>query len=287
MASKLPPPVIRDAPRAMAWDEYVPRVTSEWRALLASNASRDESKLQAFLERHPALVPSQFDLGAVLPRAVIAQPLLQGLTVKVPDFMWIHVNSSQIAPVMVEIETPHKRWFRRDGKPHHDFSRALDQISEWKAWIEIEGNKKIFRDFYSIPDRDWRRLTFRPHYILVHGSRLELEANPEANRKRAQQERPSETHMTFERLAPEYKAAHSLCVKIARPEKYEAVSWPPTVGISNGDANQFARIGGKEAAVRASRWLTKERREFLAGRLPHWDEWGRKPGRFEVDWERE
>lgn len=278
MHFKQPPTLVGNSPPAMSWDDYARRVMLEWRALLASDASRDELTLQRFLEQHPSLVPARFDLGSPLPRAVITQPPLEGLGKKKPDFMWVFINSSQIVPLMVEIETPHKRWFcENDGRPHHEFTQALDQISEWKSWIGRGPNQQTFRDYYEIPDREWRRRTFEPIYVLVHGSRVETDANREGSEKRAQAQRQNEVHMTFDRLEPDPKAADLLCVRIGRPGEYVAASWPPTVRIFAGGAEEFERISGKEDAVRASPWLSVERRDFLLRRIPVWDQWARAP----------
>ena len=55
-------------------------LTDQWQALLDSDDSRDESLLQAFLERHPSLIPGadsvDGDAGnAPFPIAVIAKPV--------------------------------------------------------------------------------------------------------------------------------------------------------------------------------------------------------------------
>src|SRR4051812_29021212 len=96
-------------PPPMGWEEYSTRVLAEWRALLARDAADREGALQIFLERHPSLVPGPFSTAGwgesghfPFPAAVISQPPLQGLQRRVPDFMWIAVDSGTISPVLVE-----------------------------------------------------------------------------------------------------------------------------------------------------------------------------------------
>ncbi|WP_322750799.1 MULTISPECIES: hypothetical protein [unclassified Frankia] len=82
----------RTSPGRPDENSYNQFLMKPWQALLDSEASRDESLLQAFLERHPSLLPgSHFvdgDSGhAPLPVAVIAKPKLPGLSDREPDFM--------------------------------------------------------------------------------------------------------------------------------------------------------------------------------------------------------
>ena len=71
-------------PEVTAWEAYEQQLTLTGRTLLESPAARVEGNLQAFLERHPCLVPGFRSMGtpsgnAPYPAAVIRQPKLAGL----------------------------------------------------------------------------------------------------------------------------------------------------------------------------------------------------------------
>lgn len=117
-------------PPPMAWSEYEALILPRWQALLDSKVST-EADFQAFLERHPCMLPGPFGLigqsgHAPYPSAIISQPVLADFTRRVPDFMWIARDSSSIYPVLIEIETPAKPWFRQDGMQHASLTQARE-----------------------------------------------------------------------------------------------------------------------------------------------------------------
>ena len=73
-----------------------------------------------------------------------------------PDFRWIATDSVWLYAVMVEIETPDKRWFIRDGKRkgqlHGDLVHAKSQLDHWKAWFAQPENQTAFLKQYQVPD---------------------------------------------------------------------------------------------------------------------------------------
>ena len=156
-----------------------------WQALLDSEESRDESLLQAFLERHPSLLPGSHSVDgdsghAPFPVAVIAKPKLPGLSDREPDFMWLATDSSSLYPVLIEIETPHKAWFYGDrAEIHSDLTHAHGQLAEWRAWFGRGHNRTAFLDYYDIPP-DLARRQLSPRYVLVHGRRGNFESSSPA-----------------------------------------------------------------------------------------------------------
>ena len=176
----------------MNWEEYARRVTDEWRALLTSQDSTDESRLHVFLERHPSLVPGAFSFPPSghypFPGALISKPPLKGVGEHIPDFMWIAVDSGTVYPVFVEIETPLKRWFTKGGQQHAELTQALTQLASWRAWIGRGENMTMFLQRFEVPDTLYRHRTIRPQFVLIHGSQREFEDRPELNRLRDQLE---------------------------------------------------------------------------------------------------
>jgi hypothetical protein len=99
-------------------EDYRRGLAAAWKNLWTGEAGRQERNLQHFLEAHPCLIPGfrsfNTDSGhAPFPAAVITQPKLPELSTKQPDFCWIATDSVWLYAVMVEIETPDKRWFIR------------------------------------------------------------------------------------------------------------------------------------------------------------------------------
>src|SRR3954464_479610 len=139
------------------------RVMAEYRRLLASDP--DESTMQGFLEKHPPLVLGAFP-GMVghgpFPPALIRQPPLRGLGIRLPDFMWITRYTGAVIPVLIEIEAPGKSWIsgEKPPRPSADLSHALAQLREWREWFDSPANRQVFLDCYRIPEA-WRSRRFR------------------------------------------------------------------------------------------------------------------------------
>lgn len=270
-----------DPPPAMARDEYEAIVSREWRELLNSEECRGEIRIQRFLETHPCMVPGAFHLqnwyshSPYLP-FVITQPPLQGIGSNVPDFMWIAGDSETLRPVLVEIETPEKRWFTKAGHPTAQFTQAHHQLAQWKDWMSDPSNQGVFYATYGISGHFLRSLAFKPHYILVYGRRSEFASNPELNRRRAQLHREDETIMTFDRLESDPRALQMMCVA-RRTNGFEAISVPATFTLGPGRAEARARVHSKDDAVRANPMISTKRKQFLLERIRYWDEWAKEP----------
>lgn len=105
---------ILNPPPPMPWKDYEAIVSSEWNILLSSIKNGEEKRVQAFLETHHCMIPGAYSLpmptgGWPFPAAVISQPPLRGLTTKIPDFMWLAVDSATLHVVLIEIESPLKK----------------------------------------------------------------------------------------------------------------------------------------------------------------------------------
>lgn len=269
---------LKHGPPALEWETYRERVLHDWQALLDSAGSGDEKTIQRFLEEHPSLVPGAFGFPTSghypFPGAVISQPRLIGLTTRIPDFMWIVRDSECIQPLLVEIETPHKRWFTQRGRPSAAFTQAKNQLTEWRDWFDQNASKSQFFDYYRIPEHDRRWLAFKPFYVLVYGRRREFDQDPELNRKRAHQSRQDESLMTFDRLAPLEGAREMLCVT-RKDDGYHALHLPATMRLSPTMTELRANIRDIPAALERNGWISEDRKEFLRERIPYWEGWER------------
>lgn len=266
----------RSGPAPMAWSAYETIIMEGWRNILESEEGYDEAAIQRFLEHHPSLVPGAFGVignsgHAPVVSALVAQPELPGFRSRRPDFMWISKNSVSIQPVLVEIEAPSKRWFRKDGVQTADLTQALDQLAEWKSWFDDHANVSAFRKIYNIGFDD---RPMRPSYVLIFGRRSEFEGRGALIGKRANLARQNEILMTYDRLFPDPKSSEFWCVKLTR-QGYEAITIPPTATLGPRTAEDQSMVVRKEKAVQQSLYIPRRRQEFLISRFSYWDQWAR------------
>jgi hypothetical protein len=267
-------------PAPMEWDVYAEKVMKEWADLLSATPPKPEKDFQAFLERHPSMVPgATWTPGAgrsghdPVPPVLISQPPLNGLLKHIPDFMWIAKDSMSLSPVFIEIERPDKRWFTDDGHQTAEFTQAVNQINEWKSWIKDPAHILLFRDYYDIDNLDFHRLEFNPQYILIYGSRSEFDGKDHLNKLRGSRRMPDEDFRTFDSLYPDSRLSEMLCVRMQGPRSYHAITWPPVATLSPNYAPSRAIIRDKDVAIKGCDWISNERRDFLLGRLPYWESW--------------
>ncbi len=245
-----------DAPPPMDVHTYADRVMAEWRSLLDCDPT--EPEVQAFLEAHPLLVPgAHLGLGAItptghapFPQALITQPPLRGLTTRVPDFLWLAMDSLVFNPVFIEIEAPGKRWVTSQGRQHHQLTEALDQIVDWRDWLEKPANREIFLEGYQVP-----RLIRERKWQLIFGRKSE---NPRAvaRIRRSLLESNIITY-PYEKLEPDLDSANYPCVRCG-PNGYRATMMPPTVVLGPNSAENWSLIAEKERAIEASPWMTAD-----------------------------
>lgn len=265
----------------LTWEDYEQIVDMEWAALLRDE-STGEKAVHCFLERHPCLISS--GLGhfgrATAPwrMGLISQPPLPSYDRRIPDFLWLCWNSDTDQPVLVEIESPKKRWFTARGQPTAQLTQALDQIAEWKAWFGLSRNVESFRAFYGLDRLAYERRRFRPIYMLIYGRRAEANARPALTAKRAHLQADDVIAMTYDRLHPDRNSHQVVCLSAHSNNEFIAISVPPTLEWSPALAGDRAEMRDLPAAIEANVYLPPARKAFLIRRLPYWNEWAGRPG---------
>lgn len=265
------------SPAWMRSSQYEALLAGVWADLLDREPS--EREVHEFLERHPAMIPGAF--GAVgwssghapFPGAVISQPELHGYHRRKPDFMWISKNSSYLNPVLIEIESPRKKIFRKDGSPTAAFTQARNQLAEWKVWFAKPENQHAFLRAYDIP---FPRLKLEPHFVLIYGRRSEFEDNELLTRHRAELMGDDEILMSFDRLAYDPKSNQFPSVRHT-VKGYEVMHIPPTYWLGPGMFAYNVPLQGRVEAVDRNHLITSERKFFLRNRITYWEEWDRGP----------
>jgi hypothetical protein len=260
----------RTSPGRPDQEAYERFLVGRWQALLDNEESRDESLLQAFLERHPSLLPGAHSVDGnsghpAFPLAVIAKPKLPGLSDREPDFMWLATDSGSLYPVLIEIETPHKAWFYGDrAEIHSDLTHAHGQLAEWRAWFGRGHNRTAFLDYYDVPP-DLARRQLAPRFVLVHGRRAGFESTPRRREKRAELARPDERLMSFDRLASDKSSVLYSAVRKGQ-DGYRVISVPPSLTIFN-TGEDYQLISGWDAALDNCPDMATSRRDYLKEQL--------------------
>lgn len=257
-------------------------VLADWYRLLSQDPEEDE--VQRFLELHPSMVPGGSgdigpgghhgsDMGAVFRRPKL---IGSGRTFE-PDFMWVTRSSGLITPILIEIEKPSKRWFKKDGRPTSNFTDARDQLNDWRSWFARGGNQSLFRDTFLCFGDKYHDRPLEPQYVLIYGRELEFKrggghTNPDELRyKRDQQRRMDEVFMTFDALRPRYdhRISMTLTMTAYGPNVY---AFSPVYGTSTFIGKGALILGNPRVALSRSVMMTDERRAYLAKRWAYWQE---------------
>jgi hypothetical protein len=272
---------IEHGPPYMAKEDYVSICNDGYRALLEKDP--EEHEVQDFLERHPSLVPGHSTPGArsghpPLHCSLIAQPKLYGLDRYIPDFMWISTHSGSWYPTLIEIEKPGKKIFNKDGTPSSNFTRARNQLNQWRSWFNSPSNQQQFLEQYGIPDY-MRMRTMQLHMILIYGRRSEF-----ANDHRLTQQRGTllpgtdEELMSFDGLQADGDITQALTVKAVGHGRYHAITVPPVFTTGPHLASRLVSIDGMGEAIDKTPNIPPDRKAFLKRRIPYWRNWASAPG---------
>lgn len=269
-------------PMRLAWEFYSDQVLSDWYSLLSQDP--EENEVQRFLELHPSMIPG--GSGDIGPgghhgselSAVFRLPNLTGSgRAFQPDFMWVTRSTSLITPILIEIEKPSKRWYKKDGRPTSDFTEAHDQLNDWRSWFARDGNKALFREKFLILGERYEDRSLEPQYVLVYGRKSEFgieggHANPRGMRyKRDQQRRADESFMTFDSLRPRFDHSNSvtLTMTVEGPKIY---AFSPVYGTGTHTGKGALLLGDPHDALDRSVMMSEERRVYLAKRWSYWQQ---------------
>jgi hypothetical protein len=272
---------LEPGPESRSFEAYAAETEAEYRALL--DAGGPEATFQRFLERNPCFVPGTWSPGTPsghvpLHYSLISQPELPGLRSRIPDFMWIASDSARWYPMLIEVERPDKRVFRKDGVPTAEFTQARNQLAQWRAWLSDPTNVLKFVADYGIPNDFVRHRVMEPHFILVYGRRAEFETDPERSKHRAAlMPSPDETLVSFDRLRADANVWNAITVRATGNGRFSALSVMPTFSTGPIHAKRLLHIEGLEEVVLAEDRMSEPRRAFLARRLAYWRTWAAEP----------
>jgi hypothetical protein len=175
--------------------------------------------------------------------------------------MWIASHSSEVFPILIEIETPHKQWFYGDhAEIHSDFTHAQGQLAEWRAWFSRGYNHELFIDQYGLGGfMDGRK--FSPRFVLVHGRSENYRGIKRRQEKRAELAREDERLMSFDRLTPCKNSVLFSCVR-REQDGYRVLAVPSSLTILNS-GDRYEAASGWPEALDACPDMPPSRREYL------------------------
>ena len=270
-------------PSPMAWEVYAECLTQELARFLSSSPS--ERDMQSFLEANPALVPGAWTPGTKsghppLRLCLIAQPELQGLGERRPDFMWIATHSDSWYPTLIEIEDPGKRIFRSNDEPTAEFTQARNQLEQWRTWFRDPTNVSMFMERYAIPDWMRRHRSIKLHMILIYGRRNEFKHTAERSRLRGNLLGGADAElMSFDRLSPDRDLESAVTARVSSAGEYRVIWVPPTLRTGPYLASLQVDLDDFDGAIDRSKDISEERKEYLKRRIRYWQAWERRDGR--------
>lgn len=190
----------------------------EYFDLLASE--QPEQVYQAYLEKNTRLIPREFVQNHGIGCSLVLRKLPFGPDYK-SDFFYFSKSSDDWNAVFIEIERPQSRFFRQGSNQFHsDFTRALEQINQWRAWFG-RGNQKAFLATVFTIQVPHHMAAVNPTYnkfVLVFGRRSEYSGNEVRRSLISSQERDDFKIITFDSLAEDIENKNKLSIGVRHNE---------------------------------------------------------------------
>jgi hypothetical protein len=261
-------------PKPISHKEYQTVATQEFKRLL-EKFPNDEKAFQQFFEKNPGFLPgarAEFDYapsshGPHLD-ALITQPKINGLVMRNPDFLWFAYDSMVLSPILIEIEAPSKKYFKKDGCPTASFNNAKNQLDEWKTILSRPENILKFLNEFNLP-KDLQDLYFKAYFVLIYGRRQEFAGNPWLTQKRSHLLSQSENQilMTYDRLQLQVMDSRNFRCCEVKMGRYIAKYLSPIFRLEILDS-ELLQIENLDKAIDQMMSTSNERKEFLIFKLP-------------------
>lgn len=261
---------------------YSTKAKSYYQELLNEQGD-DEKVFQKFFERNTSFLPgSHSEFGQAMSGhdpihgCLISQPKIRGLNTRVPDFMWLSYDSVVFSPVLIEIEAPNKRLFNSDGTPTSNFTRAKNQLDEWRAHLSRPLNQLNFYEDYDI-DLETRKLNFEPFYILIYGRRSEVKGNEFlTSKKRSLIDKSSQQRLiSFDRLGPNEVDSQFSCGYV-KERKIKLIALGQGVLLDDYESEYLANCDNTKDAIDEMMFTPDDRKTYLLENIePFIERWKR------------
>lgn len=217
-----------------------------------------EQMVQEFIENNTHLLPREFIQNHGLHFDLCLRKVPLGSDY-ITDFMYLSKSSVSWNCVLIEIEKPQSKYFRKDSTKYHgDFVSALQQMNDWRAWFSSEENKKyFFNNSISFLKTPIINTPINIKYVLVHGRRSETEKNEIRLRKINSEQRDDFKIMSFDSLSENIKSKDALYIGVKKNNHIEIqsdkfvgeslFSWlePDMIKINDNLATDMENFRGK------------------------------------------
>jgi Domain of unknown function (DUF4263) len=179
-----------------------------------------EQVYQAYLEKHTRLIPREFVQNHGIGCSLVLRKLSFGPDYK-SDFFYFSKSSDDWNAVFIELEKPQSSFFRKGSNDFHpDFTQALEQINQWRAWFG-RGNQQAFLLSVRAIQVPHHMATANPthnKYVLVFGRRSEYAGNEIRRSLVSAQERDDFKIITFDSLAEDIEHKHEVSIGVRHNE---------------------------------------------------------------------
>jgi Domain of unknown function (DUF4263) len=184
-----------------------------------------EQVYQSYLEKHTRLIPREFVQNHGIGCSLVLRKLPFGADYK-SDFFYFSKSTDDWNAVFIELEKPQSRFFRKDSNDFHpDFTQALQQISQWRAWFD-RGHQSAFLAsvrMIQVPPHMAVNPTYNK-YVLVFGRRSEYFGNETRRSLVRAQEREDLKIITFDSLAENLERKHEVSIGVRHNEFIDIIT---------------------------------------------------------------
>ncbi|WP_411706416.1 Shedu immune nuclease family protein [Edaphovirga cremea] len=191
------------------------------------NRNENEQVYQSYLEENTMFIPREFEQNHGIHFSTVFRKLPLSSDYK-PDFVYLSKSSDNWNVVLVEIEKPSSKYFKKNSITFHtDFNLALQQMNTWRAWFDDESNRNHFKNNVLqgfIEPAHMGRNPFNFKYVLVHGRRSEYENNTQKTALIRGQQRSDFSIISFDSLAENIERKYPLYVAVKKNSHYELIS---------------------------------------------------------------
>lgn len=174
------------------------------------NTFSKEQDIQRFIEQNTPLIPRVFVQNHDIHFQLVIRKLPLGNQF-VSDFIFLSKSSADWNLVLIEIERPDKPYFNKNtDKLSNDFTSAIQQIHDWKAWLGDADNKKYLVKQLKPILLPMGGNPVNVKYVLVYGRRHEYDSKPDRARKAKSFEDSDTKVLSFDSLAEEIQHKRKL-----------------------------------------------------------------------------
>lgn len=175
------------------------------------DANHPERRYQRFIEKNTQLVPREFIQNHRIHWNLVFRQFSLGNDY-VCDFAYLAGSSVSWNLVLVEIERPGKRFFKGKGRFSGPFNAALNQINDWRTWLDTDANRAQLKEQLSpvLKPLFWNPIRLR--YVLVYGRREELGLRRRNRQRLAGSEKKDLRIVTFDGLCEGLELRSKLCL---------------------------------------------------------------------------